>query len=490
MPITEPPLDADEIQGNVVPGFNSSYQRVIGLRFGDRDEARAWLGQTPVSTLRAAAAIHAKRRAQGGRQPTDAEDTDEMWVNLCFSYGGLEVLIDDHVDEIWDPWFKAGMWRVAGSLGDGDTSGWEHGGGEATTPHVLAILGDESDARLTARCEKFVARAESRGLRLVCDDWGARLPENREHFGFKDGISVPVARGTVDDVPLHPSRLPAEDPLADRFTRRHQALLWPGQAVFGYPTQNPTDVLRPGADAVGGPDWMRNGSFLVFRRLRQHVERFHGFTASAAEEFSRQFPGVEISADRVAAMLVGRWPNGTPLVRYPETPGPESDEPDNRFGYVAAADGVPSDLDGLRCPHVAHVRKVNPRDAPTDRVGEATTLTLQPFRRGVPWGPLYAPAHAQDRGLLFLAYSTSIRDGFGALSLSWINGSDAPEAGLAGRDMIVGHHDDHVGRRVRLPLGDGVAEAVAPEPWVEATGGGFYFSPSVDMLKQLAESRM
>jgi Dyp-type peroxidase family len=368
------------------------------------------------------------------------------------------------------------MWRTAGSLGDGDISAWKHGNTAERTPHVLVILGDVDSERLKAECETFVAQAELRGLTLEFEECGSRLHGEREHFGFRDGISVPVVRGTWrrDDGRedfLHPDRQPDGNPLNARWTLRGRALVWPGQAAFGYPTQSPIHVLAPGPAAAGGPEWMTNGSLLVFRRLRQHVERFKAFTEDAARELG-------LAPEHVGAMLVGRWPNGTPLVSHPRRPGPD-EAPLNDFTYVR--DG---DLHGVLCPHTAHIRKVNPRDAPTDRAGEARTLTLQPFRRGIPFVGPSEDGVGEERGLLFLAYTTSIRQGFGALSLGWMNRADGPEAGRVGPDTLAGRQAGE--RRIRL----GDTEVVAPTPWVEPTGGGYFFAPAISLLGRLARDEL
>src|SRR5207245_2729475 len=87
--------------------------------------------------------------------------------------------------------------------------------------------------------------------------------------------------------------------------------LWPGAFVFGYPGQDPEKkVEEPGKDLLEGaaPAWARDGSFLVFRRLRQDVFTFHNFL----HEKSR---ALGIAPDFLGAKLVGRWPSGAPILR-------------------------------------------------------------------------------------------------------------------------------------------------------------------------------
>ena len=87
----------------------------------------------------------------------------------------------------------------------------------------------------------------------------------------------------------------------------------------------------------------------------------------------------------------------------------------------------------MRCPFSAHVRKTYPRDdtssaIPITALNETTTQTRRMLRRGIPYGlasnstpdhaaarlpPTSAPfARAgleNDRGLIFVAYETSLR---------------------------------------------------------------------------------
>ena len=75
--------------------------------------------------------------------------------------------------------------------------------------------------------------------------------------------------------------IPPQDPLSARFSRPGEPLIWPGQFILGYPTQDEF-TEGPGPTAQPPEAWMRNGSFAVVRRLRQHVEAFRAFAAGQA----------------------------------------------------------------------------------------------------------------------------------------------------------------------------------------------------------------
>ena len=109
-----------------------------------------------------------------------------------------------------------------------------------------------------------------------------------EHFGFKDGVSQPGVAGLLPDgTPLTPS----QNPLDPGQGKPGQDLLWPGEFVFGYPGQDPKkEIDQPGKDPLKSkdrkaPEFARNGSFLVFRRLRQDVGAFHRFLGQLSSQF-------------------------------------------------------------------------------------------------------------------------------------------------------------------------------------------------------------
>jgi Dyp-type peroxidase family len=259
---------------------------------------------------------------------------------------------------------------------------------------------------------------------------------------------------------------------------------------------------------------MANGSFLVFRRLRQDVAGFRAFLA----EQSDRIPGM--NPDRLAALLVGRWPNGTALAVDAEQPerAPMADRLRvNHFGYAGDAEpirvcadpfvateesvgdrdelrevpGSPADLGGDRCPTFAHVRKVNPRDRVTDQGGPLVTLRAQMLRRGITFGTRYDPAAAPDdgeRGLLFLAYQTSLEQQFELLSRKWMNRPNAPEPS-SGHDLLVGQERGTRTATLRAPGGEAV-EIATDRVWIVPTGGGYFFSPSVSTLEAIAAGKL
>jgi deferrochelatase/peroxidase EfeB len=143
------------------------------------------------------------------------------------------------------------------------------------------------------------------------------------------------------------------------------------------------DPLKPVQMPVD-PAWIRNGSFLVFRRLYQDVAAFTRFIADGVQKLNEAgFPGINV--ERLGAMCTGRWASGTPILRAPLADDPgfleNTNDAVNSFFYDLDTTPVtwnPStgrqpdtlppakrDFDGVTCPLAAHIRKINPRDETT-----------------------------------------------------------------------------------------------------------------------------
>jgi deferrochelatase/peroxidase EfeB len=145
-----------------------------------------------------------------------------------------------------------------------------------------------------------------------------------------------------------------------------------------------------------------------------------------------------------------------------------------------------ADPNGRLCPFPAHIRKVNPRDDPSDTSGPRNTKTRLMLRRGIPYGPATKTPQpleddGADRGLLFMSYQASIDNQFEFVTRTWVNRANAPHdsAPTTGHDPIIGQ--DGAGRFIRCALIDAQIDMPA-DPWVETTGGGYFFTPSISAI--------
>src|SRR5262249_17265715 len=183
---------------------------------------------------------------------------------------------------------------------------------------VLILASDSADelAWAVRRVESWVyegtqldGRVVPSGVSVIFKQKGATLPRpltGHEHFGFLDGVSQPGIRGTIGKT----SELltPKQNPADPNQGKPGQDRLWPGEFVFGYPGQDPNDANKKGKTKMEGPPWSKNGSFLVFRRLRQDVGAFHDF-------LKREGDRLGLGPELLGARCVGRWASGAPIER-------------------------------------------------------------------------------------------------------------------------------------------------------------------------------
>jgi Dyp-type peroxidase family len=505
--IAEPQLDVSEIQGHSLRGFDTNALILLGLKIGDAALARAWLSalSTRVDSL---ASVHQYRMARSFA-PVRVPRT---LLNIALSAYGLTQLGID-VSAVEDGFFRQPMGFSAASLGDITDANqvpteYVLGTTWADTPDVLLILGGDTADAASEFAASLSASAVMAGCSVTYQELGQTLPGEVEHFGFRDGISQVGPRGrlsVVADDYLTLRRLALIDPLASVLAKPGQPLVWPGQFVFGYPTHQPGSPMLPGPDADGGAPWMKNGSYLVFRRLKQDVPLFRQFAQTEAGILSVQL-NRPVSPGELAAQIVGRWPDGTPVTLSPTGPdatlavddllvnnfafaqGTQAMEVTDSAGQIRNLPAQPDDALGQRCPFFAHVRKVNPRDLATDQGIPGRTLTFQMLRRGIPYGPaLNGPVpDGVDRGLLFLAYQTSFKRQFNTLNTLWVSNPSAPELTNEGHDLLISQNSGAARfASFRDQAGNVTATIQAGQRWVIPTGGGFYFAPSVSFLKSL-----
>ncbi|MEH1818796.1 MAG: Dyp-type peroxidase [Nostoc sp.] len=546
----EPILNVNNIQGNILGGFNKDYQALLFLEIENPKAFKHWLKSQIDFVATASEVIAFNRLFKSARKRRGREGAVKAtWVNIAFSFEGLKKLTND-ADSFTDDSFKAGLAARAVDLNDpvdkdGKPIGWVVGGPDNGKTDVVFIIASDERADLLAEVSRILesivvftdehGKPKSSGAKITFLEEGANLPPpltGHEHFGNLDGISQPGIRGRVADNPKE-LLTPRQNPENKNQGKPGQDLLWPGEFVFGYEGQNndaKTLEDSKGQVVSAGLHWANDGSYLVFRRLRQDVYKFHDFLHENAAELNTD-------PRKVSAKLIGRWPSGAPTVRTPEKDAPQlgdNDDANNDFefngddppkDYFFKNDVVPpsKDATGLRCPFIAHTRKTYPRNDKTPEGGgpgpeeidrsEVTTQTHRLLRRGIPYGPVSAstpnnPLQDEkfvDRGLHFLAYQTSIVDQFEFVTQNWVNNAKFSEEAATGHefegkltlghDPIIGQSENNKpnGDRTRkfyIHLEDDqgkprTKELTAPEDWVIPTGGGYFFAPSIFALKEV-----
>jgi len=507
-------LPVENIQGNVIPGFNKDFQALLFLKIveGEEPNFRRWLKSLAprITSLGKVLAFKRMLKEETEKQRGEPLPIKVTWINIAFSYSALRQLGAIKDADFRDAAFKEGLWRRSESLGDptGERAedhrqNWVVGGQHNEADVVLIIASDDRydlfDEVTWIETSIYAPRTaggepDRSGVQIIFKQYGANLPgtlAGHEHFGFRDGVSQPGLRGLLSKDPLD-VLTPRQNPEDPNQGKPGQDLLWPGEFVFGYPGQDARKkVEEPGEISDAGPPWAQDGSFLVFRRLRQDVGSFHEFLHDTAQ-------GLKIDPGLFGAKCVGRWTSGAPILHAPEQDDAElakDDLKNNDFEFRK------EDRKGRVCPFASHIRKVYPRDDEKDLpakkqpLNERITQTHRLLRRGIPYGapsPSSPNAPLQDsvdRGLLFLAYQTSIEEQFEFVQKQ-ANNPDFKERG-AGYDPIIGQNGRSKKRERQFTLFvKGRKEPVIVpinREWVIPTGGGYFFSPSIRALHMLAK---
>ncbi len=379
----------------------------------------------------------------------------DTWVSVALSFQGLKALgVPQASLDSFSPEFQQGMAARAGILGDtGESSPehWEKPLGSTDVHVVLTALAPD-----TERLEAALARARQQyekisGITAIWSQNCHALPNEREAFGFKDGISHPAIEGS-----------------GVQGTNPHEAPLKPGEFVLGYPDEMGGMPPIPKPEVLG-----RNGSYVAFRKLHQRVAAFRKFLKANSS--------VPEDEELLAAKMMGRWRSGAPLALCPMHDNPElGADPGRNNAFLFKED----DAIGYYTPCGSHIRRMNSRDA--DVAGVVRIHRM--IRRGTSYGPPLPDGILEDdgveRGLMFAFVGANLGRQFEFVQSEWMNdgsffGGGATKDPVAG--TISGADTFSFPRR---PL----AMRVKGLPRFVVTRGGEYcFLPSLKALRWLGE---
>lgn len=499
----EPLLEVDDIQGNILGGFKKEFQAVVFIKVADVTAFKAWLSLIRPRVTSSAEVIRHRRFDATNLRAEQAPAA--TWINIALSFRALRLLTPD-ADSFADEAFKEGLVRRSPLLGDpvqteaeGNPCNWVVGGQNNPADVVLIIYTEDfgnlirETSRIDSSLTTEVYGKPVRAGRAVFTQYAcSSLPSGQEHFGFRDEISQPGIRGRLDDGRF---LTPRENPDNPNHGKPGQQLVWPGEFVFGYPRQSPSAGVNTPGDATlanVAPAWAKNGSFLVIRRLRQDVYKFHRFLRETARKLG-------MSPAQVGARLIGRWCSGTPICFAPRSDDAalaEDDKVNNYFLFHGATPVSGGDFEGENCPRSAHIRVVHPRDVESCSgstfPNSSDTQTHRLLRRGVNYGrpsrstPEKPVRDAADRGLLFMAYQTSILRQFEFVVRRWANEANFPEP-LSGFDPLIGQNNISRDRSRTFIITNAPGGTVTTkQEWVIPTGGGYFFAPSLSALELLS----
>lgn len=470
-------LEIEDIQGIIISGYKrlffSSY---LFLRIDDGSKAQEWLKQIVPQVT------------NSSQHPRELDSA----INIAFTYKGLEKLnkLPPKTLKTFSQEFREGMddqdrSRQLGDLGANAPEHWEEPWRRKTESsqeeiHILLLLQAVDKEKLHTLRKAQEGLFEPWGVSPVVVEEG-RIPyDSKEHFGFQDSISQPEIAGSPK--------------------QKGGDCIKPGEFILGYQNEDGNFPLTPIVDAAQDEnnnlqllenkgankpqlkDFGRNGSYLVFRKLHQHVAKFRQYFRDNFSDPQQQ--------ELMAAKVVGRWRSGAPLVLAPDYDPNDSKITDNNsFSYRE------TDIHGYKCPLGAHIRRVNPRDAleqdPHNSLKSVNRRRL--LRRGVIYGePLPDDAFEDDqqpRGVLFFCINADIRRQFEFVQQTWVNNSQF--SGLYDeRDPLIGCPYSGNSTQQMTIQQEPVRQRLTDLPnFVSVKGGAYFFLPSISALYFLAGAR-
>jgi deferrochelatase/peroxidase EfeB len=462
-----PPPNPSNVQGLILRGYTHPYSCHMLFTFADLAGATGF--------MRALMPYVQTAQDWGSNKPL-------QMLNIGLTYTGImmfDAMFDSKLAGQFPYEFQTGPWSYssqeslfdAGTDDPSDPSLWWNGYDNNLIHCIVHSYGQTADA-LSGLVEIVSQAAQANRLTevLPLTSGSGRLEEYAPlgdfiHFGYHDGIDNP-ALGWPDS---QEDTIPSD---ANNF-------------VIGYPGSS----SQPGPQVGPAAAFAKDGCYNAFRVFYQDVGAFDQFLADNAPAVVTAIGGSPDDAKEwLAAKLVGRWRNGSPLILSPDAPDPKTSDCKN-FGYSA-------DTAGLRCPFSAHSRVANPRDEPT--FPDTDTPVPRINRRGMPYGaPPVPPDYSGEHGLIGLFLCGSLVNQFEKL-YTWINTNDFspvfPNPNGATQDALLANRvppaagnnsDVDLSFTIQLPNGNAIVIPTMPQ-FLVTRGTAYCLLPSIATLQQLA----
>jgi len=452
-------LDPTDIQGFVLRGYTFPVARYLLLQIVPA-RGREFIGKLI-------------------RQITTGERWDQAkprtTVNVAFTYRGLKKLdLPEPSLQSFPCEFVQGMKERGAILSDTGLNSPDHWEPVWRDESVDAWLGvyAESLPELDRQCADLTSLMNATGGAVVIgsQDAGVLVIDGKittkEHFGYTDGFGNPDYVGVVRDTQPGQGKLMPNGSWAPLAT---------GELLLGYADEAGELPVAPIPHLLAN-----NSTFMVYRKMHQNVATFRKYLNEKGKLYSG-------GKEKLASKFIGRFRDGTPIEVSPDKCDPAvvaNKQLNVNFKYGG-------DLDGVRCPIGAHVRRTNPRDA----FGFDGKLVNRRriSRRGMPYGP-YTPedlpvSDTDEHGLIFMVMNASIFRQFEFVQQQWIEyGNDARQGN--DKDMLMGNHGG-VGKFMI----QGTADPANPpfvcgglQNFVELRGGDYFWVPSITALRMIADN--
>lgn len=493
-------IDTTDMQGLIVRGYKElKAAYFMLLHITDKKEVKSYLNYL----------LDKNEITPGDRQqinlPQKEGDNIRHAVQIAFTSKGLKVLgLADDILSTFSREFIEGMdetfrSQILGDLGDSSPKNWQWGGCNTDDVHLIMLFYAKTPPSLADLIIKH--KNEFRGIKIIKELDTFDTPESKEHFGFHDGISQPPMGG-----------LPVSSTSSKKYNIKDP--IKPGEFVLGYlneynqycksphiySTDDADNLLPVSPENNHFKDLGKNGTYLIYRQIKQDVFNFWKYLKENSKEpveKDSEDPQIE-TAIRLGAKMVGRWPGGAPLVKYPEYRDRDK-KADIMIEYS-------KDRLGQKCPFGAHIRRANPRDQLFSGRGDDDSKQMirkhQLLRRGRVFGkPLVASMHPEDmlskekddgieRGLHFICLSADISRQFEFVQNVWINN---PVFGDLYNevDPVIGtrlNSENSYNNDLTCPANPTQRKYKNIPQFTKVLGGSYFFLPGIKALRFIINS--
>ena len=413
----------------------------------------------------------------------------EACLNIGFTSKGLEALgYNEKNMHTFSREFREGMvtdhrQRLLGDFDSSDPAKWQWGGPANERVDLILMVFGKDDATAENYFQQLKQKFEP-GLSVVHILNSKPLPDDREHFGFRDGISQPVIKGSgITPAGNNNDINPGEFLLG----YKNEYDIYPDTPILlDDKDQGNKDLLPDDAAGTSVKDVGRNGTYFVLRQLEQNVDSFWSFLKKQTKDENEKTNNEE--ATRLAAKMMGRWPGGAPLVNHDKDPGVDSE--DNAFSYIK------EDKEGEKCPFGSHIRRMNPRDQ-FEESTPSTSLKLtrrhRIIRRVRSYGEDFIGSAENHKpngevGLLFGCFNANISKQFEFLQYTWANSPKFKRL-YADPDPIIGVREnppDGAEQNFTIPQPTVNKVITDLQSFVTVKGGAYFFFPSITFIRFLS----
>lgn len=491
-------VEKEDVQGLLVRGYRKfPFAKFLLLNIKDAKPAKVYLSKV------------------SDQLNTAKVSPEEFSINLALTSKGLKALkLNENIYSKFSREFLEGIdepYRatILGDINSNHPDKWNWGGPKNEEVHLMLMIYAKTQNILDHETDKQKNDFSINGISLIEIKETISLPSGKEHFGFRDGISMPAIDG-FGDKPI--TKIGEEEEAQIKEKKPMKA----GEFLLGYKNEygsytespmvskaeDPENLLPESIENSEFKDLGKNGTYLVYREISQDVINFWTYLKENSIEPADNKTEAAI---KLGSKMVGRWPSGASLLNYPDEDVNENviadiDKKkiaDNDFGYRD------KDPDGMNCPFGSHARRTNPRDKFSTDHNKRDSIEMirkhQILRRGRAFGkPLHSSMNPEEimnceddnvsRGLHFICLIGHISRQFEFMQNAWVHSANFLGLFKDG-DPLIGTRissGDNVNDEFTCPAFPVRRKYKDMPQFTKIIGGSYFFLPGIRALKFIA----